>query len=231
LFPEYLKAIIGHWNEIFFLSIPTLPFVAWWYLGDPPIWIRVAVFLWVLVIAGYYAWRRDHLILMPKITLRFENRTPFVQMTSVANPEVTLRQYFRLFPDCLSPVESEGYLLRVFRQVDGRWEPTPFNEAVPLTWADGRSGPIKVEPEIGPYLNVFYVETFEKQIVPCLAQPTLRTSIVFRERLKEPRATFRFDIKVTNGTRISLKVKMDERSSHWDRPLVELLPDENNDSN
>ena len=39
LLPDYLKSIIAHWNEIFFLSIPTLP-VAWWYLGEPPMWIR-----------------------------------------------------------------------------------------------------------------------------------------------------------------------------------------------
>ena len=41
LFPEYLHSIIGHWNDIFFLSIPMLPFVAWWYLGEPPMWLRV----------------------------------------------------------------------------------------------------------------------------------------------------------------------------------------------
>jgi len=61
LFPDYLKSIIEHWNEIFFLSIPTLPFVAWWYLGEPPMWIRVGVFLWVLVFSGYYAWRTEFL--------------------------------------------------------------------------------------------------------------------------------------------------------------------------
>lgn len=168
LFPDYLKSIIAHWNEIFFLSIPALPFVLWWYLGEPPMWIRVVVFVWVLVIAGYYAWRADHLIVMPKITLRFEHRAPFVQMTAMKDPEVTMRQYFRVLPQCSTAVESQGYLLAVFREIKGKWHPTMFDEPVPLTWADGRTGPIKVEPEIGPYLNVFYVETYRKADSPLL---------------------------------------------------------------
>lgn len=116
--------------------------------------------------------------------------------------------------------------MAVFREVDGTWQTTLFDEPLPLTWADGRTGPINIESGIGPYLKVFYVENYEKQIVPCIVRPTLRTGAVFSERLEEPRTTFRFDIKVTNGNRISLKVKMDERSSYWDRPFIEVLPDD-----
>jgi hypothetical protein len=61
LLSDYLRAVIAQWNDIFFLSIPALPFVAWWYLGDPPMSIRIGVFLWILVVAGYYAWRTEHL--------------------------------------------------------------------------------------------------------------------------------------------------------------------------
>ncbi len=61
LLPDYLRSVIERWNDIFFLSIPTLPFVAWWYLGNPPRWLQLGVFLWVLVVAGYYAWRTEHL--------------------------------------------------------------------------------------------------------------------------------------------------------------------------
>ena len=32
LLPDYLKSVIAHWNDIFFSSIPMLPFVVWWYL-------------------------------------------------------------------------------------------------------------------------------------------------------------------------------------------------------
>src|SRR5271156_2447923 len=60
LLSVYLEAVVAHWNDIFFSSIPMLPFVAWWYLGDPPMAIKVIVFLWVFVLAGYYAWRKEH---------------------------------------------------------------------------------------------------------------------------------------------------------------------------
>ncbi len=62
LLPDYLKSVVEHWNDIFFSSIPMLPFVVWWYLGDPPMAIKVIVFLWVFVLAGYYAWRKEHAV-------------------------------------------------------------------------------------------------------------------------------------------------------------------------
>ncbi len=62
LLPNYLSAVIEHWNDIFFSSIPMLPFIAWWYLGDPPMAIKVIVFLWVFVLAGYYAWRKEYVV-------------------------------------------------------------------------------------------------------------------------------------------------------------------------
>jgi hypothetical protein len=194
-------------------------------------WIRVAVFLWVLVIAGYYAWRADHLILMPKITLRFENRMPFKQPSPMEGI-VGVKMFFRVFPDCSSPVPNcTGHLLAVYREIDGHWKPTLFNEAVLLTWADGRVGPITIEPRIGPYLNVFCTDSDEKEIMPCLAHPMLRTSAMFRKRSEEKHMTFRFDIQVTNGAPISLKVRMDDRPPYWDRPLIEVLPYDENSSN
>ena len=62
LLPDYLSSVIEHWNDIFFSSIPMLPFVAWWYLGDPPMAIKVIVFLWVFILAGYYAWRKEYVV-------------------------------------------------------------------------------------------------------------------------------------------------------------------------
>jgi hypothetical protein len=113
------------------------------------------------VLAGYHIWRADHLLLIPKITLRFENRDPFVQIDQGDSPEVMLKKYFRLFPECSTAVaDCQGYLLAVFKEVKGRWEPTAFNEAVPLTWADDRTGAITIEPGIGPYLRIFYVDHF-----------------------------------------------------------------------
>ncbi|MGB3552496.1 MAG: hypothetical protein WA993_17585, partial [Candidatus Binatus sp.] len=59
LFPDYLESVIAQWNDLFFLSIPALPFVVWWYLGEPPMWIKAPVFVWIFLTAGYYAWRKE----------------------------------------------------------------------------------------------------------------------------------------------------------------------------
>ncbi|MGO9798637.1 MAG: hypothetical protein ACLPQ0_04165 [Candidatus Binatus sp.] len=58
---DYLRAVLSEWNDIFYLSLPTLPFVVWWYVGEPPMSVRIGVFLWILIVAGYYAWRVEHL--------------------------------------------------------------------------------------------------------------------------------------------------------------------------
>jgi hypothetical protein len=61
LLPDYLRVVIGHWNDILWGSIPTFPFVIWWFLGSPPVWLVTIIFIWVLLVAGYYAWRKEHL--------------------------------------------------------------------------------------------------------------------------------------------------------------------------
>jgi hypothetical protein len=226
LLTEYFLSVKAEaWNLAWGPGLIAIAFCLWWFQRTTPMpSVDIALFLGgSLVLAGYYLWRADHLHLIQKITLRFENREPFTQMTPIVSPDLILRKYFRFFPECSSPVANcAAYLLAVFREIDGQWKPTPFNEAVLLKWADGRVGQITVEPGIGPYLELFYVDSFEKEIVPCTAHPMLRTSTMFRERAEE-RVTFRFDVKVTNGAPISLKVKMDERPSYWDRPLIELL--------
>jgi hypothetical protein len=133
-FPEYLEAIIQGWNDLFFLSIPTLPFIAWWYLGDPPMAIRIFVFIWVLVFAGYYAWRTDHLRLTPK--MKFPD-PPFCfhDQPTDTNEE---RRYVQLLPECISdaPVQGcKGYLLRIMRWNGNGWSPTEYDHAMGLVWS------------------------------------------------------------------------------------------------
>jgi hypothetical protein len=233
LLPEYFFSVKAEaWNLAWGPGFIAVIFCLWWFERATPMpTLNVALFLGAaLVLAGYYLWRADHLRLVPKITLRFANEPPFVQTTPAATPgsEIILSRYWRVFPDCSAPVENcTGYLLKVFKEVDGRWEPTAFDEAVPLMWANRNfAGPTTIEPKIGPYLDVFYVDSLNKEIIPCTAIRLHRAALVFREY-----ATFRLDVHVTNSAPISLKVRMDARSAHWDRPLVELLPFDENNSN
>jgi hypothetical protein len=77
LLPDYLEAVIAHWNDIFFLSIPALPFVLWWYLGEPPMAVRLFVFGWVFLFAGYFAWRKESLENRSSLEITLDRIRPF----------------------------------------------------------------------------------------------------------------------------------------------------------
>jgi hypothetical protein len=83
---DYLGSLIERWNDIFFLSLPMLPFIVWWYLGDPPMTIRIVVFLLVLIFAGYFAWRKEHLRHTPE---DFRSWIYTLAATSNAGPDRT----------------------------------------------------------------------------------------------------------------------------------------------
>jgi hypothetical protein len=227
LLPDYLRTVLKLWNDVFWASLPTFPFVLWWMFDSPPMWIVVGIFIWVFIVAGYYAWREDHLRLVPKITLMFENREPFVQTTPTqlggfigprpaSGPD---RVYIRVFPQCSTRVRAcEPYLLAIYREEDGIWTPTPMNEPCLLTWANRpQTRQLDVEPGIGPYVDVCYIEQGNDQINPCIpnAVRPLRTQNAF-QRL----ATYRFDVQVTNGDPISLRVRPGKQ---WNRPEVEIV--------
>jgi len=134
LFPDYLKSVIARWNDIFFLSIPALPFVAWWYVGEPPMAVKLIVFLWILVIAGYYAWRTDHMRLIQK--MKFAD-PPFRFHDQSTDTEERHR-YLQILP-CPIAEESiegcQGYLLRIMRWNGNGWSPTEFDHAMGLAWS------------------------------------------------------------------------------------------------
>ena len=160
------------------------------------------------------------------IKLRFEYREPCVQMTPVTDDST--RVYIRLFPECTGPVKDcTGYLLAIYRRTGKVWEPTVFNEAWPLTWANIGAQPVTVDPHIGPYLDVFYIGNDAKRIVPCIkldGAPLRMVSPLLTPLFQSHDEVFRFDVVVNGSEPISLKVQLGDR---WERPIVEVLPKEN----
>jgi hypothetical protein len=61
LFTLYLNTLVGHRNQILFGLIPTLPYVVWWLAGSPPGWLASGTAGWVMLVAGYYAWRGEYI--------------------------------------------------------------------------------------------------------------------------------------------------------------------------
>jgi hypothetical protein len=236
LLSTYFAEIRKRWVDIFWgASLPFLALVLWWCLGQPPMWLTITVIAWGFLIAGYYAWREDHLRLIPTIRLTFENREPFVQTTPTqirghplappgSGPD---RVYIRVFPQCSTRVrDCTPYLLAIYREENGAWVPTPMNEPCLLTWAN--RPPVErldIEPGIGPYVDVCYIEQGSDQINPCMLVRPARTLNAFH-RL----STYRFDVKVTNGDPIHLCVRGMRAGQRWDRPEVEIV-DPANSSN
>ncbi len=234
LFPDYLRAVIKHWNDILWDSTPTFPFIIWWFLGSPPVGIVVGIFVWVLVVAGYYAWRADHEQLMPTLELQFKNEEPFVIMApemiggiiNYKQQRLELRKYVRVLPKVVSGTRvtgCTGYLVKVYRLVDGRRVPTAFDESHKLVWSNRESaGPIDLDRGADQFLNIFYIRQLvgeKPQIVPCLESIPTRVSGVFRNAPLE--TVFQLDVMVTGGGPMSLKVQIRDK---WDLPTIEVLP-------
>ena len=215
LLSEYLRVIIQQWNDILWLSVPAFPFVIWWFLGNPPVWIVAVVFVWVLVLAGYYAWRAERIRLIPQITLN----EIVLQPTTTGDPTQNAI-YAQVVPKCLSQASvgsCEGYLLRVMRwdKING-WMPTELNQPLRLKWSFYGSTLLTLHPGIDQRLNLFSVTNvhnvmrLETDPVPVAAFYLLR----FQDR-------FRFDVRITSHdcppADMSVFVHIGDR---WDTPTV-----------
>src|SRR6266571_2780675 len=62
LLPEYTRAVYTQWNDYLWGEIPVAPIVIWWMLGNPPMWVIIPAFFWAFLIAGYYVWRKEHVV-------------------------------------------------------------------------------------------------------------------------------------------------------------------------
>jgi hypothetical protein len=59
----YWDKLIAQWYEhLFETTSPVgVAFVVWWLVGAPPATFVLCALVWVFLLAGYYAWRDEHL--------------------------------------------------------------------------------------------------------------------------------------------------------------------------
>jgi hypothetical protein len=73
LFPDYIKAIYSRWHDYLWGAPLLAPIIVWYLLGHPPMWVIGWTFVSALLVAGYYAWREEHL---KATTRRFKSWIP-----------------------------------------------------------------------------------------------------------------------------------------------------------
>jgi hypothetical protein len=191
LFPDYLKAVYSRWHDYLWGALFVAPIIIWWMVDTPPMSVIAWTFVFALVVAGYYAWRADHLRLLPKLAF-----TPEVFLTPYSTVHSVVH-FCQVLPKCLTETvveECQGYLLRVMKWEEDHWVSTALNEPLDLTWSfrvhalDNTA--LTLKPNVDQKLNIFSVDSFRVSL--CVANEPLIAQSVFT-----PNDTFRFDIIVT----------------------------------
>lgn len=154
----------------------SVPFAYWGLFQAPDDQKLIFLFLALLCffIAAYLVWKKERdrvcdleALLDPKLQLTFDpNHLAFVHET---NWNVSQVLVIHVLPTCKSPVDNvSGFLNSIHRLNDkAEWEPTQFNEAIPLTWSyPNTKEPLTLYPKPDKYLNAFFVFENPFQIVP-----------------------------------------------------------------
>jgi hypothetical protein len=192
---EYWLAVKNHAWEIFWGAGVIGIICTLYTLYYSPPWTKLGwVVAWVFLIAGYFAWRADHIRLIPKLAVR---ETRFQETPITYNGQIIgHRTFAQLVPACLteSPVyECVAYLQRVEKLTADGWKDTGLDRNLILNWAREH------HPQAEQLLNVFFVSHNTNQIIPCLTEkadiPWVKFDSIFGG---EPDiAEFRFYIQIT----------------------------------
>jgi hypothetical protein len=228
LLPGYFGKVATTWQGILWGG--SVLFVIWgihFIVGNPPTWVNWTAILAALFLAGYYVWRNDHIRLLPKFSVREIKYQPTPTMNSITREPTGTSVWVQLLLRCLtdSPVqECSGHLRQVFRwsQEKQKWEETDMNESVRLGWSHGdeKHSPITLEPRNERRLNLFWIHSSNRTIIPAVYPLPLRAESVFaRDDI------FLFDVTIRGKdcapVDVYLRVK---RGEQWDKPLVQFVP-------
>jgi hypothetical protein len=98
LLPDYFRALAKEWlNILFGETLVGIGFVIWWALGAPTNHALVGVFVIAMFVAGYYAWRADHLRLETKLEIpRIRTQEWIVQQGSANAGHFAKAYYFEV---------------------------------------------------------------------------------------------------------------------------------------
>lgn len=170
LVPDYFRAFAKEWlNIIFGETLVGIAFLLWWSLANPPNSRLILVFVVALFVAGYFAWRSAYMQLLPGFAIQQSQRH------DARTLDGHYSAYFQLLPKCFSVnVEACVGFLTSIEMLDGiteKWS-TVEVEALPLQWSYGDEKtahlPITLYSGAEQRLNVFFINSVERRIRPCV---------------------------------------------------------------
>jgi hypothetical protein len=219
---EYWLAVWNHAWEIFWgAGLIGVAFTIYTLYYSPP-WALLgwAVALGFLV-AGYAAWRSDHVRLIPKfsvMTLCPPNETD----TNV--PSVT-NLFVQIIPECLTDAPVHGCRARLL-QVSKRfeesenWRVTSMDSPLFLDWDYYGSREFTLESGIRQRLNVCRWSNQLRMIIPCVDPLPSKFRNIFNDF-----ETFKFDIRftATDCEPVDVSVFVSLRNRQWNNPQISLI--------
>jgi hypothetical protein len=219
----YLVAIAKEWMNILFgETILAVIFLIWWALGSPPL---ILIFVSAALVAGYYAWRADHVRLIPKLEfgdVRVVQTPTTIIPFGQPGPNRVVAQI--LVSSLTTMTDCRGYLRRVWLWAGNDWVPTPVDESLNLLWSTIDQPTRTLYAGIAERLTIFRIDEVVPRYIHPLADIVQQRMIQWFQAHANANDTFKFDISVTATDSppmdISLKVQM---RPQWDDPLIEPL--------
>ena len=189
---DYWDELVKQWNKhLFETTSPIIvAFLLWWFFVTPFLAVAVFVVVWVFLLAGYYAWRGDHVQLVPRFNLNdYRVSSPTHVMANVRS------LFVQVLPRCHTGarvIRVRGYLLRVMSWSPVGWQPTELDQPLDLLWSFYDTRPRNLEPGINQWLNICFITNMEQFI-----HLETRPMPAAQRTLFRANNSYRFDIRVT----------------------------------
>jgi hypothetical protein len=192
--PDYIRSIkYAGWDVIWAPLLPSLLYWLLWFRPNPPSWwITLFYAVWVVIVAGYFLWRPNHIRLIPKLGVGEVSMV----YTGTGVPDHK-RRYVQVLIKCETeaPIENcRGQLRRISKWThdsdgnDGKWETTHINETLDLLWSFVDEPTLTLEHGAPRRLNIFFVENTSRNMV---IWTRMRVGLA-----SAPSDRFKFDIRV-----------------------------------
>ncbi len=225
LIGDYWRAVREHaWETLWGAGMVGIPFGLLTLYYAPSRAFLPWLIVWVVLVAGYYIWRADHIRLISRLNIARLHVEP-------ARNESGRSVWIQIEPECLTEavVEScQGWLLRVKHRFppesgigNSAWEPTSINEPLALGWSFGGFAPISLYPGVPQRLNVFslYSELPNKT----MPQPSVGSVPLKAWDVLTRQGSFRFEVQLRAKDCPPIHIAVEyEPGEPWDKPNVQL---------